>query len=235
MRRAPWPIGLLFGLSLAVVILLAGPLLLFNPLFTSLLQARHEVAESFGVTQADVDRVTTELLVDIYTDGEFDASLNGSGTEPSPLALYPALLGPLLDERERSHMHDVAVLVRILAAVALLGAIVAGITGAWLSREPRRQGRIMLLAAGGIGAVGLLVAIAFAVAFDATFLAFHNLFFPPGTFLFAPGSNLITLFPEGFWFDASLAAGVTVLLVAAIVTVIGLRRWRSGRPTTEPA
>jgi len=215
MRRAPWPIGLLFGVALAVVILLVGPLLLFNPVFTSLLQARHEVAGSFGTTQAEVDRVTTDLLVGIYTDGSFDAALEGEQ--------------PLLDERERSHMHDVAVLVRILAAVALLAAIIAVVTGAWLGREPRRQGRIMLLAAGGIGAVGLLVAIAFAVAFEPTFLAFHAIFFPPGTFLFEPGSHLITLFPEGFWFDAALIAGAAVILSALIVSAIGLRRWR-GRP-----
>jgi len=221
MRRAPWPVGLLFGISLAVVILLAGPLLLFNPLFTSLLQARHEVAASFGTTETEIDRVTTDLLVDIYTDGAFDAALAG---QP-----------PLLDERERSHMHDVAVLVRMLAAVAVLAVVVAGVTGTWLNREPRRQGRIMLLAGGGIGLVGLLVAIAFAVAFEATFLAFHAIFFPPGTFLFEPGSNLIALFPEPFWFDASLAAGAIVLLTAAVVAVVGLRRFRSGGPTSVPA
>ena len=221
MRRAPWPVGLLFGVSLAVAILLAGPLFLFNPLFTSLLQARHEVAASFAVTEADVGRVTTDLLVDIYTEGSFDAAFAGQA--------------PLLDERERSHMHDVSRLVRILAAVAVLGVVAAGVTGAWLNPEPRRQGRIMLLAGGGIGAIGLLVGIAFAVAFEPTFLAFHAIFFPPGTFLFEPGSNLITLFPEPFWFDASLAAGATVLLSAAIVALLGLRRFRSGGPTPQSA
>jgi integral membrane protein (TIGR01906 family) len=221
MRRAFWPIGPLFGVSLAVAILLVGPLLLFNPLFTSLLQARHEVAASFSADQAHLDRVTTELLVDIYTDGSFDTAF---------------IVGPpLLDARERSHMHDVAVLFRILAAVALLATVTAVVTGARLNREPRRQGRIMLLAGGGIGLVGLLVGIAFAVAFEATFLAFHAIFFPAGTFLFEPGSNLITLFPEAFWFDASLLAGATVLLAAAIVGLLGLWRFRSGRPTPLPA
>jgi integral membrane protein (TIGR01906 family) len=221
MRRAPWPVGLLFGVSLAVVILLAGPLLLFNPAFTSLLQERHEVAASFGTSRAEADRVTTELLVDIYADGAFDAAFTG---QP-----------PLLDERERSHMHDVARLVRILAAVALLAAVLAGVTAAWLNREPWRQGGIMLLAGGGIGALGLLIAVAFAIAFEPTFLAFHALLFPPGTFLFEPGSNLITLFPERFWFDASLVAGGTVLLSAAVITLVGLWRRERGGPTPEPA
>ncbi len=48
--------------------------------------------------QEEVDRVTSEILVDLFTDGEFDAAFAG---EP-----------PLLNERERSHMHDVARLVR---------------------------------------------------------------------------------------------------------------------------
>jgi uncharacterized membrane protein len=72
-----------------------------------------------------------------------------------------------------------------------------------------------------------VLALAFAVAFEPTFLLFHAIFFPPGTYLFPTDSDLITLFPEGFWFDASLAAGGTVLLAAVIVSLVGLWRWRS--------
>ena len=63
--------------------------------------------------------------------------------------------------------------------------------------EPRRVGAVMLRTAGVIGAAALALALTFAVAFEPAFLAFHAIFFPPGTFLFEPGSNLITLFPEG--------------------------------------
>jgi uncharacterized membrane protein len=219
MERAPRPVGLLFGLSLAVLITLVGPLLLFNPLFTSLLQQRHGVAAAFATSQGEVDRVTTEILVDLATDGAFDAAFT-SGQ-------------PLLDARERSHMHDVAVLVRLLGGVAILAAAVAVACATWLRREPRRQGRIMLAAAGVIGAGALGLALVFAVAFDAAFLAFHQLLFPPGSFLFAPESNLITLFPEGFWFDASLAAGAAIVLGALLVAGIGWWRWRAGRTTAD--
>ncbi len=75
------------------------------------------------------------------------------------------------------------------------------------------------------------MAIVFAVAFDAAFLAFHEIFFPPGTYLFEPGSKLITLFPSGFWFDASLVAGAAIVVSALIVAFIGLRRWRGGPRT----
>lgn len=221
MERAPWPVGMLFGLSLAVVILLAGPLLLFNPLFTSALQVRHDVAAAFDTTQEAVERVTTAFLVDIYLDGPFDALLDGDG--------------PLLDADERSHMSDVSGLVRLLAAILGVAAVVAIVTGVRLRREPRRQGEIMIMAAGAIGATALLLGIFFAVAFDTAFLLFHELLFPPGTFLFATGSDLITLFPEGFWFDAALAAGGAIILTALVVTAIGIVRWRSGERLSTTA
>ena len=221
MHRPPWPAGPVLGVALALLILLVGPLLLFNPAFTSLLQQRHGVAGAFGVPQDEVDRVTGEMLFDIWTDGSFDAAFSGDR--------------PLLDERERSHMGDVAGFVRILGAIVLVAAVLAAVMLAWLRREPRRQGRVMLLAAGGIGAVAVVLALAFAVAFEPTFLAFHAIFFPPGTYLFPTDSDLITLFPEGFWFDASLAAGGTVLLAAVLVSLVGLWRWRRAERSPDRA
>lgn len=202
---------------MAVLVTLTGPLLLFNPWVTSALQQRHEVADALGTSQAEIDRVTTELLVDLYVDGAFDAALRAGE--------------PLLDERERSHMHDVSVLVRILAAIVVLAAVLAGVSGAILRGERRRLGRIMLVAAGTVGAVAILVAGTFAVAFEPAFLAFHELFFPPGTYLFEEGSNLIALFPQAFWFDAALAAGVAIIVAAIAVSLLGLNRWRGVRRT----
>lgn len=216
MHRAPWPAGLLFGLSLAITVTLAGPLLLFNPWFTSTLQQRHGVAAALSTTIPEIDRVTGEILGDLFADGPFDAALTGGE--------------PLLNERERSHMHDVAVLVRILLGVLIMALVLGGVTLAWLRREPRRIGRILLVVGGVIGGVAIVLAAVFAVAFEPAFLFFHELFFPPGTYLFEPGSKLITLFPEGFWFDAALAAGATIVVAALVVTLLGLRIWRRPAP-----
>ncbi len=201
------------------MITLAGPLLLFNPLFTSALQARHDVAAAFDTSRAEVDRVTGEILGDLFVQGPFDAAFEGEA--------------PLLNDRERSHMRDVSRLVQLLLGITVGALVLVVVSGIWLRREPRRQGRIMLTAAGTIGAVALVLAIVFAVAFDAAFLAFHQVFFPPGTYLFEPGSKLITLFPDGFWFDASLAAGAAIVATALVVTFIGFRRWRDA-PQTPP-
>ena len=219
MSRAPWPVGLLFGLALVVIIGLLGPLALFNPWTTGLLQSRHDVPTALGRSPDEVDRLTSEFLTDIYAGGSFDAPLGDAGE-------------PFLDADERSHMQDVSALVRTLAVVLIGALLVALGTGAWLRREPARIGRIMLLSAGLVGAVAVVLALAFARAFDAAFTAFHELFFPPGTWQFALGSNLITLFPEPFWFDAALLSGASILLVAAFVSLVGLRAWREGRASS---
>jgi uncharacterized membrane protein len=127
-------------------------------------------------------------------------------------------------------MHDVAVLVRILLGVLVMALVVGGVALAWLRREPGRIGRIMLVAGGLIGGIAIVLAGIFAVAFEPAFLVFHELFFPPGTYLFEPGSKLITLFPEAFWFDAALAAGATIVIAAVLITLIGFRLWRRGAP-----
>jgi integral membrane protein (TIGR01906 family) len=215
MRRAPWLVSLLFGASTGLLILLTGPLLLFNPWFVSALQARHHVAEAFETSQAEINKVTGAFLADLFTGGDFDATLDGQ---------------PLLDDAERSHMGDVSNLVRILVVTAVVALVVAALCGMLLRGESRRMATVLLGTAASIGAAAHVLGLVFAVAFDAAFIAFHAIFFPPGTYLFAPGSNLVTLFPEGFWFEASLIAGATVVLSALVVLVIGVAGRR--RPPT---
>ena len=214
MRSAPWPVSLLFGLSVAALILLAGPLLLFNPWFVSALQERHEVAQAFGTTREEVDRVTAEMLADLFTAGDFDAAFEDGE--------------PLLDEAERSHMADVSRLVRLLMVVAASAAILVAVCGTLLRGDPRRMANVLLLVASLLAAAGIALGVVFAVAFEPAFLAFHALFFPPGTYLFGPGSDLIRLFPEPFWFEASLIAGATVVLSALVVFAVGVAG--RGRP-----
>ena len=133
---------------------------------------------------------------------------------------------PLLTDAERSHMRDVAHLVRALwvvlfAAVALVvGALVV------LRRQWPRVGTVMLWTSAAVGIAAIVVGGIVAFAFDQAFLAFHELFFPQGNFLFGPDSNLLRLFPEGFWFDSSIAAGLLILLSCLVVSLVG---WRIAR------
>lgn len=212
MRRAPAVVGIAFGTGIALATVLTGPLLLFAPPVVAALQERHDVPARLGASGAEVDRVTSELLRDLFTDGDFTASLGGE---------------PVLDRRERSHMRDVGALVRGLVAADLLALLTAIVAGRALRREPRRQGRVLALAGSVVGGLALLGALAFAVAFSTAFTAFHNLFFAPGTWLFGPDSRLIGLFPQPFWADAALAAGSLIVATAGLVGWLGWRRLHS--------
>lgn len=219
MGRAPALVGFLFALSLALIIALAGPLLLFNPWFVSFEQARTHVPARLQTSQAEVDRVTGSILTDIWTGGDFSVSLDGHA--------------PLLDANERSHMSDVGSLVRVLGTLLVVAGLVLLFSLLTLRRERRRVGRLLLTAAGIVGTLAVVLAVVFAVAFDQAFLAFHELFFPQGNFLFDPDSNLLRLFPEPFWSETALVAGLAIIVSALLVTVIGWLLWRSHRAPPE--
>ena len=193
--------------------MLSGPLLLFNPWLVSAEQARQGVAQTLSTDRAGVDRVTGAMLRDLFLNGDFEESLDGGA--------------PLLDASERSHMRDVGGLVRVLAlleAAALAGLLV---TGRWLRRERRRRGRLLALAAAGVGVAAVVLGAFFALAFDLAFGAFHALFFAAGTWQFGPESNLIRLFPEAFWFTVSLYAGFSIVLAALLAAFVARRDLRA--------
>jgi integral membrane protein (TIGR01906 family) len=200
-------------LASALAIVLTGPLLLFNPWLVSAEQARHAVAASLGTDQASVDRVTVGMLRDLFVDGDFAQSLDGDL--------------PILDPSERSHMADVGSLVRILVGLEAVAIAVLLVSGWLLRKERARRGRLLLGAALAVGALAVVLGLFFAVAFETAFAAFHALFFRQGTWQFGPDSNLIRLFPEPFWFETALLAGISIVLSAALAALVARRGMRS--------
>ena len=195
-------------------LVLSGPLALFNPWFVSFEQARNGVPGRLATSQAEVDRATGGILCDLLL-----------GCDDFAERIDPS--APLLTDAERSHMRDVSHLVRVLWVVLLAGfALVLGALVV-LRRERRRVGTVLLWTSAAVGAAALVLGGVFAFAFDQAFLAFHEVFFPQGNFLFGPDSNLLRLFPEGFWFESSIAAGVLIVVSCLIVSLLGWRLARS--------
>ena len=211
-RRAPGWLVLLFGLAVAVAVLLTGPLLLFAPPFVSLEQSRHGVPALLGRDPATMDRATTSMLGDLLLGGDFEISIDGTQ--------------PVLDESERSHMRDVGGVVRGLILADALALAIVIVVGRRLRDEPDRRGRAMAAAGAGIGTAAVLLGTFFALAFDTAFTAFHAIFFAAGTWQFGPDSNLLRFFPEPFWYEVALIAGVTILLGAVLVAALGVRDLR---------
>jgi integral membrane protein (TIGR01906 family) len=197
-----------------LAIVLTGPLLLFNPWLVSAEQARHGVAASLGTDQPNVDHVTAVMLRDLFTDGDFLANIDN---DP-----------PILDASERSHMSDVGGLVRVLAGLEVASILVLLVAGWTLRGERVRRGRLLLRSALAVGGVAVVLGLFFALAFDTAFASFHAIFFAEGTWQFGPDSNLIRLFPEPFWFEASLLAGASIVLGALLAAWLARRDLRSG-------
>jgi integral membrane protein (TIGR01906 family) len=213
-RRAPAWLVLLFGLAAATAVLLTGPLLLFVPPFVSFEQSRHDVPARLRTDLATVDRATTSMLADLLLGGDFGVIIDGAQ--------------PVLDEAERSHMRDVGGVVRGLILADALALAILIVIGRRLRGEPFRRGRAMLAAAAGIGTAAVLLGFFFALAFDTAFAAFHAIFFAAGTWQFGPESNLLRFFPEPFWYEIALIAGVTILISAVVVALLGFRDMRRG-------
>jgi integral membrane protein (TIGR01906 family) len=58
-------------------------------------------------------------------------------------------------------------------------------------------------------------------SFDWFFTTFHQIFFPQGNWEFPAGDHMITLFPGGFWWDATLLVGLVILGLGLAVGGLG--------------
>ncbi len=208
-RPAPPVFGLAFALAVCLAIVLTGPLLLFNPWLVGVEQARRGVPASLGTTQAEVDRLTSAMLGDLFLNGDFSVSLDGQT--------------PVLEVGERSHMRDVGGVVRGLLLLEVGALVVLVLTGLRLRAERPRRGRLVIGGAALIGVAAVTLGLFFALAFDTAFAAFHALFFAAGTWQFSADSNLIRLFPQPLWFDAALLAGATIVASALIAALLARR------------
>ncbi len=142
----------------------------------------------------------------------------------------------LFNEREVEHLADVKGLIRLdyylqegVTLYILLFALVGSIWGG--RRFLHRLSRGLLW--GGILTVVLLILLGIGalVGFDQLFLWFHHIFFSTDTWQLNPATDrLIMMFPEGFFYDATLfIAGTTAieaLLIGGISGGLLLRKRR---------
>lgn len=117
---------------------------------------------------------------------------------------------------ERAHMADVRnvfIPAQAAAAVAALAALLLAVR-AW-----QRGTLARLVRAGALTALVLVAAVAAiaAASFEAAFLLFHQIFFPQGNFLFEPGSNLLALYPQDYFYGVTLRIGAAFVAGALVL------------------
>ena len=229
------------GIRLLPVVLFAAavPLLL---ICASVTWAVNEIRlYEHGFDTYDVPLVTGIEREDLVTAAREIRGYFNSTREP--LDVRTRIFGEerdLFNQREVLHMRDVKRLiwgaygVGAAAAVYLLGFLCLGVR--------RKGGAIGPQAARGalwgggltLGLV-LLVGLLSVTGFDSLFLFFHEVSFSNELWKLDPRRDfLVMMFPQGFWFDATMfvalvTVGLAVLLMGAVAAVRLLRIWRERR------
>lgn len=132
---------------------------------------------------------------------------------------------------EQRHMADVRVVfiaaeIAALVAAAVLFVLVASVRARGRGAIARLVRAAALIAGVGVAALAGVAA----VSFDALFLAFHEVFFPQGNFLFDPAtSNLLALYPDEYWYGVTLRIGASVVISCLLVAGAAHATLRVGR------
>ena len=184
--------------------------------------------------------------ISLYT-GITDADLRQAGADirhyfnsgDEPLAVRTRIFGEerdIFNQREVVHMRDVKGLIRgvYLFAGGALAYILAVAIGGFAGFGRAFTGQLArFLLWGGLLTLGLLVLFGLfaVVGFDSLFLMFHQLSFSNNFWQLDPSRDyLIIMFPQGFWFDATMRVAATSVISA--ITLSGVsggyllyRRW----------
>ncbi len=148
------------------------------------------------------------------------------------------VLRSIYSQREVDHMKDVKGLVRgVYAAQLLSGLYLLAFAAAFLGVRGIRSYRdiVRYAGVGGIATIGLVVVagVASLIGFEQVFLAFHLVSFSNDLWQLDPSRDfLIAMFPQAFFFDATMAIGLATVAEAVVlflspITLMGWRPWRN--------
>ena len=157
--------------------------------------------------------------------------------DPAALETQRLGNGPLYNERELQHMRDVQSVYQAVGLVwKVTGALLLLAGLALARRDARRSSLAGALKWGGFMTASAVAASALfaTIAWQGWFVAFHEIFFAPGTWTFSYSDTLIRLFPEKFWFDTALTISGLTLVAGLAVAVAGWVLETPVRPSTPP-
>ncbi len=178
---------------------------------------KYDISATTGLADAELEKAARGLI-GYFNSGEDAINLTVI-KDNQPFVLF--------NEREVTHLKDVKALFRldygILLGTLLYASGYAVVSLFWRQRQYRRQ-----LAWGTVIGSGLTLALMLALGlgtllgFDQLFLQFHLLSFANDFWQLDPARDyLVRLFPQGFWYDATLFCLLAVAAGAAILLALG--------------
>jgi integral membrane protein (TIGR01906 family) len=215
-----WVRGLV---SLAFVLLL--PLLIIGTSLRGLVTDRDFMLRGFE----DNNVATTTGLDDAQLGRIADAFVAYFQAPRGQIQMQVTAFGqprPLFNDREVAHMEDVQALIQFFLRMQLIAAAVVVVRLAFaiiVDRSAVPLGRDMLWSTGLMVALVILVGVLSLLDFDALWTRFHQIAFRNDLWQLDPKSDyLIMLFPEPFWFAATIRMATSVALQTALVALLGV-------------
>ena len=185
---------------------------------------RYDISLRTGIEREELSRIGGEIR-DYFNDDteliDIDAVIYGE-------------LVPLFTEREIIHMKDVKGLIRGVYTFQwiTLGYLLAAVGAyAWLRRKEAIGGVVRVGFWGGVSTLLIIgvLGIGSLVGFESLFLAFHQLSFANDFWRLNPRiHNLIAMFPEPFFRDATLFVALMAIGQALLLVSVGIG-WRVSR------
>ena len=178
---------------------------------------KYDISRVTGLAPAELEKAADGLISYFNADEEYiNITVEKDG---QPFTLF--------NEREVAHLKDVKglfrLVYRILQGTLLYALIYIGLNIFWW--RDKRMARCLF--GGGILTLVLMVGLGIVLAFnfDQFFLQFHLLSFANDFWMLNPATDyLIMLFPQGFWFDATLCCALGTAAGAIILGGVGW--WR---------
>lgn len=134
------------------------------------------------------------------------------------------LLGlDIFSEKEKQHLLDVKKLVHRAFDALFLLLVLFFVLAYYNKKLNKGKNWQKILLYSGMIAVAIPI-ILYIIPFEPLFTTFHNIFFADGSWVFAPGSALIQIYPFEFWYNAAFAlflrgfvTGWLLILISFIV------------------
>ncbi len=217
-RILNWFLSLYITIAFPFLVVMIFVRVIMSPLYPQFEYNRPDFpADYYGFTVQE--RLTYAPYAIQYLLNGDDISYLGDLRFPDGREMY--------NTHELHHMRDVKMVTQYAYILAFVGGILALLIFAYFWRSNRAALWSALLNGSRL-TIGIILAI-FIIAitsWETFFTTFHELFFAGGTWQFEYSDTLIRLFPEQFWFDASLIIGGATLLVALVTMFLSLRQTR---------
>lgn len=171
---------------------------------------KYGISDKTGIDQLQLKQIATTLIK--YFDGKIET--------PQLMVTNARGIFELYSSKELMHLEDVRTIIKVFRVVQITAGLLLVLLGVLISLRMRASMLFRGLQYGSVVLLGLMAVLIIwsLIDFNSLFYLFHIVSFSNDLWLLDPSRDyLIMMFPEGFFYDASI-----FFMVIAIVQSVAL-------------